>query len=480
MAPYPAFIGVSDTPQSLTSNAERTVNFYYETLPQNAKNRAALYPTPGFAAWTTVTDIGGRELFTENGRTLGVIGVGLYEFFQDGTFSRRGDVLQDSNPAQIVTNGAAGGQALIASGGNGYLLNLTTNSLSQVLTGDCVQIGMLDGYFIAFNPATSKIRLSNLNDGTTWDPTQFAQRSAAADNWKGMIVNQPDVFLIGGVTGDVWYDAGTFPFPLAPRVGLNFKFGLASSFSLKASGPSAMWLSVNRDGAGIVVRSRGYTPQPVSTLPLETAISNYQRTSTITDAEAFVYQQEGHTFYVLSFPNANATWVYDLDENKWAERSYWNPSQNREDLWRPRVHTYAFGMHLTADRVSGIISKMDVQLGTETDGTAIRRLRRAQQSFVEHRQQPVRNVELYLETGIATATGQGSNPLVMWRTSDDGGKTWGSERQIPAGKIGNYKARVRIWRLGMPRDRVNEMVVSDPIPWRLTAAYVNNDVPAEG
>src|SRR4029077_3468271 len=104
--------------------------------------------------------------------------------------------------------------------------NLTTNVLTQVLTAECNQIGMLDEYLLALNQVTGRLRLSNLNDGLTWDPTQFALRSAQPDPWVAMIVSAPDIWLLGVNTGDIWFDAGTSPFPLAARVGLNIPFGI--------------------------------------------------------------------------------------------------------------------------------------------------------------------------------------------------------------------------------------------------------------
>ena len=60
----------------------------------------------------------------------------------------------------------------------------------------------------------------------------------------------------------------------------------------------------------------------------------------------------------------------------------------------------------------------------------------------------------------------------MLRWSDDGGETWGPERWVSAGKIGNYGTRA-IWRrLGRSYDRVYELVVTDPIPWRVIGAYL--------
>jgi len=80
--------------------------------------------------------------------------------------------------------------------------------------------------------------------------------------------------------------------------------------------------------------------------------------------------------------------------------------------------------------------------------------------------------ELDLDPGQGAVTGQGANPQVMMRMSDDGGKTWGIERWRSAGKIGEYGTRVRWDRLGRARRRVFEVVMTDPIAWRLTGAYV--------
>lgn len=478
---YPGFIGVSDKTQSVIANPEETINWYYESQPKGAKNTAALYPTPGFQVWATANAAKpvGRALFTENGRTFGVFGndYGEVSINNIGTpiFTKYGTVSFDANQAQIVTNGSNANQAMVAAGTNGYLHNLATNTLTQELTGECVQVGMLDGYFIAFDPITSTIRISALNDGTVWDPTQFVSRSSAPDNWAAMAVVAPDIWLIGQKTGDIWYDAGTFPFPLAPRTGLSYKFGIIAPFTLKPSGASLFWLSRTEDGAGVVVQTRGYSPTRVSNAAVETAIAAYERDAKITDAEAFVYQQEGHSFYVLHFPSVPQTWVYDIGETKWAKRSYWNASMMRDQLWKARVHTYAFGKHLTADFTSNNICSMSVTIGTEADGSAIRRVRIAPGIFNEHQQIPIRNLEVYLEAGLGLNTGQGSDPQVLFTTSDNGGKTWGNERSISAGRIGDYFHRVRMWRMGVPRDRVNRMVVADPIPWRIVDAYINND-----
>lgn len=476
---YPGFIGSSEVDVP-AADVEDLTNWYYNTLSDSAKNRAALYPTPGFSTWTTVNDQVGRALFSENGHTWGVFGNKAYEFLENTTANILFSLVTDSNPAQIVTNGAVANQVLFASGTNAYYYNINTHANGLVVMGDATMIGMLDGFGIALNPDTSSIRISDLNDFTTWDPTQFAQRTAAPDNWAAMLVNAPDIWLIGQKTGDIWYDAGTFPFPFAPRVGLSYKYGIVAPFTLATNGASVFWLSRNEAGAGIVVRTRGYSPEPISTDSLEIAIAEYERTARITNAEGLIVQWEGHTIYLLHFPSVPQTWGYDIDENRWFKLGAWVPAQNRYDLFRARVHTYSFRKHITGDFNTGRLSIMDVAYGTEADGTVIRRERVAPGIFSEHRRVPIRCLEIYLESGAGTVSGQGVDPQVILQTSDDGGHTWAPQRTASAGQMGQYQRRVRFWGMGLPRDRVYRLVVSDPIAWSIVDAYLNNDGPPGG
>lgn len=472
----PGFIGPSAVSKSSVASCERTRNFYLEPLPKHAKNQAALYPTPGFTPFGTVTAVGARALHEMNGTCLGVLGGSAYSFAATGVGTSIGTVAQDSNQAQIISNGAVGAQFLTASGTHGYCYTPSSGAFTQVLTGDCVMIGMLDGYGIALNPLTSKIRLSALNDLTSWDPTQFAQRGDAADSWVAMVVNIPDVWLIGQQTGVVWYDAGAFPFPFAQRPGATFKYGIVAPWTLKTAGGFVLWLSRNAEGAGIVVQAVGYSPQRVSTPELESEIASFSETYGITDAEAVMFQYQGHTFYALTFPAAGATRVYDVTTGVWVDWGKWNSPMTRYDIWQPRVHCYAFGKHLVGDRTTGTISFLDSTVSTEADGSVIRRERIHPALFNENRMIPVRTLEVVFESGLGTISGAGSDPQVMMASSDDGGKRYLPERKASAGKIGEYPKRVRFWRMGTPRNRTHKIIVSDPIPWRLIDGFINNDV----
>ncbi len=475
---YPAFVGSSYLSQSPITDQESTINWFEETAESpGATAKASLYPAPGFRLFASVSPLGGRAMFAMgsgqtavSGRAFGVIGNTLFELLADGTTTNRGTVAVDGNPATLCTNGDGGFQLFLTSGNNGYCFDLLTNTLTQVLTGAAIQGGELYGYFVAFDAARNQIRISALFDGTTWDPTQFLARSIGSDPWTAMLVTPyGNIFLPGSQTGEFLYNAATFPFPFAPDPSGLIEEGIAATFSLQQAGKSAVWLSTNRNGGYQVQRAAGYTPQRISTHAVEDAIAGYSR---VDDAIGETYEDRGHAFYLLTFPTAGVTHVYDFITSKWHTRGHWIAEQNRYDALRPTFHCFAFNKHLMADRTTGHIYQMDAAFGFDLDGRPMRRVRRAPAVVNQRQRIFFPRFEVLLQAGMGLASGQGSLPIAMVRISNDGGRTWGNERSASAGAIGQYGTRLRFLNTGSGRLRVFELSVSDPVPWRLTDAFL--------
>lgn len=478
MPPYPSFIDGSYPSQSPITDQEETINWLVEiTETQGATAKASLYPVPGFRLFATVNQIGGRAMFAMgtgqtaiSGRSFGVVGPTLYEWFADGTWTNRGTVTVDGSPATICTNGDGGDQLFITSGNNGYCYDLLTNTLTLVLTGAATQGGELYGYFVAFDAVRNQIRISALFDGATWDPTQFLARSIGSDPWTAMLVTPyGNIFLPGSQTGEFLYNAGTFPFPFAPDPSGLIEEGIAATFSLQQAAKSAVWLSTNKNGGYQVQRAAGFSPQRISTHAIEDQIARYTR---VDDALGETYEDRGHAFYLLTFPTAGVTHVYDFITSKWHKRDTWIAEENRSDALRPTFHCFAFGKHLMADRTTGKIYQMDAAFGSDIDGRPLRRVRRAPALVNGRKRIFFPCFEILLQAGVGLASGQGSLPLVLMRKSDDGGITWSNERSATAGAIGAFGTRLRFLKTGSARLRVYEIVCTDPVPWRITDAYL--------
>jgi hypothetical protein len=125
--------------------------------------------------------------------------------------------------------------------------------------------------------------------------------------------------------------------------------------------------------------------------------------------------------------------------------------------------------------ITGFPAELDYSAAVVTftlESLLTRRMRRSAAISDEDRWIFHHEMQVDLETGVGIVSGQGSNPTVMLRWSDDGGETWSNEVHVSAGKMGEYTRRA-IWRrLGRSRDRVYEVVVSDPVAWNLLGAFL--------
>lgn len=487
---FPAFHGGSYEALSPIAMARRSINFYVERITTpGAEFPAAMYPTPGWASFATTAQSPVRATFYQNGRAFAVIGTRFYELFANGTLTERGTVIQAGTaPATITANGEGGGELFITVDGYGYVYDLVGNTLTQIVALDGIADfgGMLDGFFIALDADASEIRISELFDGTTWDGLLFAQRDAAPDLWRSMLVSGSFIWLFGEETSEVWYNAGKAPFPFAVDKSSVIPVGIGAPHSAADLGGQVIWIARSRDGGRQVVRSGGGAPERISTFALETLLDDIARIAgeaAITTAVGEGIQWLGHWCYLLTLPqapNGGLSYLYDLTSGEWTQVGTWNAGAGRFDAWAPLFHLHAFGHHLLGSRTDGTIWRAVKPIPGEptaanglldTNGDPVRRVHRPPSLRVEHQTLFFPRLELLVESGLGV-TGHTDAPQVQLSFSDDA-KTWHSGGQVSAGGQGEYGRRLVWTRLGSGRQRQFEWVFSDAIPWRLLGAYVD-------
>lgn len=483
----PGFIGPAYRSSSPLADPEELINWSVEQVDSPTPTNKFVYnPTPGLESRISVEKTPIRALFQLPASTVSgergffVAGNGLYEFASDYATTLRGTLSGvGANNATISYNGDGGGQLLITSADMADEYDLATNTLTNISGLAAFQGGMLNGYGLALDQLTSTLRLSEPFDLSTWDPTQFAQRSIAPDPWKAMIVLFPRIYLFGSQTTEVWYDAGNFPFPFAPVQGILIQEGIEAPFSLSIADNAIYWLSRNANGTCRILRTAGYRAETVSTKAVEAAITEYATMGRIDDAVAWTYQLDGHLFYLLNFPTAGVTWCYDTGlppEIGWHKRGTWISESAAFIALRPQYHAFVFGKHLVGDREAGTIYEMSNSYGLDVDEREIRRVRRTPLLTAEQQWIFFKQLQVFLESGLGTLSGQGENPLLMLRFSDDGGKTWSNIQNLSCGIQGAYTVRVMWRRLGRSRNRVFELSCTDPVPYRLINAFMDATV----
>lgn len=471
MPAFPGFVGGSYRSQSPWANLSRTVNWYVEKIEDPAAPfPAALYPTPGVGVFKATTVSRGRAMFYQNNRVFCIFGDTLYELFEDTTLTSRGTVSDSLEPATIVSNGDGGGQLGIASNGHFYSYDLTTNALTEVASTGADMCAMLDGFGVFLDRASSTVRATELYDMTAVDPVSYAQRSIAGDRWLSIIATRRELWFLGEQTSEVWYNNEGIPFPFGPHPSGLVQTGIAAPYSVEEVGGSLMWLARTKDGQGEVVMAQGFQVRVVSDHALRWALAQYSR---IDDAIGETYEDQGHTFYVLTFPEADATWVYDLTTGLWSERGTWSSAEGRYLAWQPLLHVFAWGKHLVADLSSTNIYEMSITLPNDANGDPIRRERTAPALFANGKRIKIRRFELHVEPGLGITGSDddtpGVNPEVELLTTDDA-KTWLSCGNRSIGRKGKYDARPVWTRLGASDLKGVRIVVSEPVPYRVVGA----------
>src|SRR6185436_19586265 len=256
------------------------------------------------------------------------------------------------------SNGTAGDQIAISAGGNGYIYDLTADTLTLIADPDFLtpvyMVVFIDGYFVWLVALTRKFFWSALEEGLVYDPLDVAEVSRTADNLVFMAQSHRQLWLVGQQTADVWADIGSGAI-FAPATGGFIEQGAVAPFGVANVDNTLMWLGANAKGHGIVYRADGYTPKRISDASVEYRLSKADR---LDSAIAWSYQDNGKEFYILYVPGMagtgfDTTFVYDVTTGVWHERALWvGPGLADTDFVSHlgRNHCFAFGEHFVGDR----------------------------------------------------------------------------------------------------------------------------------
>jgi len=364
-------------------------------------------------------------------------------------------------------------------------------------------VDIIDNYFVYNNPTTQQWGASDLLSPIS-SSVSYALKDGAPDDLVALIVDHREVYLMGEISSEVWTDVGAVPFPFQRIPGTSTQHGIAAPFSLSRLGNSFAYVSRNNRGQAQIMQMNGYLPSRISNHAVEATLANQK----VDDAIAWTYQLEGHEVYVVSFPTLNLTWAYDIASGMWHKWLY-TASDNSYQRHRGNCCANFQGLVLIGDYENGKIYELSRTTYTD-DGQNTRRLRRAPHLVSDFQRQYFDELQIQFQPGVGQSGlsyntyiapiapnpdpyyiypdaqlviapleifvigGGGSgggvvinttttNPQAMLRWSNDGGSTWSKEYWVPIGAVGRYKNRA-IWRrLGMARDRVFEVSITDPV-----------------
>jgi hypothetical protein len=495
-------LGSAYTARSVNAADNRMINLFPEIIPEGGHTPAFLNRAPGLKLEVTVGTGPVRGLWTFGGYAYVASGNTLYKLDSEYNITTLGTLANDG-PVSMTDDGT---YLAVACNGPTFYYNSVTDVFGQITDVDfpgALTISYLGGYFVFIEPNSQKVWTAELLDPTSVDPLSFASAEGSPDGLVSSITDHSEVWLFGTNSVEVWYNAGTADFPLQRIQGAFNEIGCAATYSVAKLDNGLFWLGADARGRGIVYRANGYTGTRISTHAVEWQIQQY---GDISDAIAYTYQQDGHAFYVLTFPTADRTWVYDVATQAWHERA----SFTNGDFGRHRSNCQmAFNSEIiVGDYQNGNLYSFDLEV--YADGPRVQKWlrswralptgtnnlnRTAQHSLQLDAESGVGAVgvtevpgHIYLtpltigdlgiedEIVIVNSIDLYVEPQVMLRWSDDGGHTWSNEHWQSMGTQGGYGTRVFWRRLGMTlklRDRVYEISGTDPVKIAIMGAELH-------
>jgi hypothetical protein len=484
------FVGGSNTMPDPYQDRQRSFNYYPEISDDpRSKTPIALLGCPGLNSILDFTVMTSGAVLSVTGGCRGVWvlpgGTDALWVFGSSMFLTRmlvpatqtsiaqfgkyylGPMLTNSGPVCIRDNGP-GGKAVIVDGSTTlYIYDIATSAVVSYSDGGTAYLGasrcaFIDGWLI-FNKPNSQTFFTNASVPytTTFSASFFALKDSSSDNLITIMENNRELWLIGERTSEVWYDAGGANFAFSRVPGVSPQVGCSAAQSIARMGPSLVWLGKSERGENVVVKTEQYSYSTISTRAVEAAITSYPQ---ISDATGFAYEEEGHLFYVLTFPTADKTWVYDATTEMWHERGSFRTSDSSFHQFKGSAFANYQNVRMVGDFQSPIGYQMSRQFYVDGSSPLVS-IRRAPHLWSKENRKRLFHGGLQIEfaPGVGLQTGQGSNPQAMLRWSDDGGTTFGSEHWTSIGAAGDYKNRAYWRRLGRARDRVYEMSISDPV-----------------
>ena len=355
--------------RSLIASAQRCVNCFPEANPADSEFPTTHYPRPGKIKVATAPVSGWRALYTaSNGDLYGAVYNKFYRIVPDYTVTPAvytfiemanlatlsGSVSMQDNSAELV---------IVDGSTTGFVVELSSRVLTQIVDPAFYgsdRVDVLDDFLLFNQPGTRQFYVSGAL-AVTFDPLDIAAKNGAPDKTVGVAVVNRTIFVFGQWTTEVWYNSGDAAFVFARYPGAFIQHGCVSAASIATIDTSAYWLSSDKGGATMVLRTSDMLALRISTHALENEIKSYSR---VDDAQGFCYQDDGHTFYQLNFPTAQKTWCFDLATQQWHERAW---LEKDGTFTRDRAACFARwnGRQLVGDYATGDLYEMTTEADTD-------------------------------------------------------------------------------------------------------------------
>lgn len=474
-------LGQPYTGRSIIASAQRSVNLYAEknTDPQ-APTPYTYYPFPGCELFSTPLNPGICRCTyrTSKGTAYAVVGPTVYLVQSNGNMLFVGNIPDRASQVYMADNGLA---VVLVDGVSGWAIDMATNNFGAIIDPSFYGadfVVFLDTFFVFNRPATNQFYISLsmvdftlLTAGVSFDPLDIAAKAGSADPIASIATAHKELWLIGQLTTEVWVGTGAADFYFQIVQGAYIEHGCIAPYSTAGQDILVFFLMQDKYGKNIIVKAGGYETIEISTPYLVSQFNNY---ITTVDAIGMCFQIEDHAYYLLQFPTANITWLYDLTTGFWCELGKWNIATDLYDRYRANCCMFAFGFNIIGDYATGKLYKLNPNLFI--DGGDVTKWLRTFPHLIgpDYERVVYKSCSLNMECGTAIQVNANDpEPVVKLSWSDDKGKSFGFPIEQSLGALGEYLTDPQWNRLGYARDRVFKVEWSGNVDTALNGAFVD-------
>lgn len=456
------FFSTGQQSKSRTVSAQRHLNLYAE--PSDDKAQIVFYGTPGTTLRKTFGDTPIRGWLAIGDLYYLVHRGTLYSVNNAGTATSLGTLDTVSGRVDMSYNGTT---ILITTGTSGYRYTIGTATFAIVSDADfpdaAKTCAWMAGQFVVDQGSGDVFQTSP--DGINWDALDFATAESNPDGLVRIFADNGEIILFGENTTEYWGTIGEADFTFAAIKGATQEFGLAARWSVCKFNSGIAAVMKGTGGEVQVMFIQGYVPKPIS-LPIDSIINGY---TTVSDATAYSYLLGGHPMLQVNFPSAGASWLFDALTGMWSPLEYGLAGARH----RGEMSLDYLNKTIIADYSNGDIYNLEPDVYTD-NGVAIAREIVTRHIFKGNRRERIDQVYVDMEVGVGTTSGAGVNPQVMLQISKNNGATWGAELWREIGVLGAYLQRVVWRRLGIARDWLFKLRVTDPVRVVFTFGDLND------
>lgn len=444
-------------------NRQECINLYPVMDQTGNKSPKSLMPTPGlkpFVDFGTAEEV--RGIQSMKGVIFAVVGNKFYRI--DGV-----------TPVELATIGTSTGPVFMEDNGDseqiaicdGLRLYVWSDG-SLVDRREAETMTYQSRYLIITERNKDIIRWSSAGgDFLVWDELDFIAADALPDAVVRVLSDNNNLWVFGvKSTEPFYYTPGGDPIfqPISNAVS---DVGIGAMHSAVVIDNTVFWL----DDTYRVRHAQGYNPTIISTDAITERIEAMPRYD---DAIGMTYSSSGHEFYVLTFPTANATFVYDIATGAWHQWSSGTSWKDGGDAFRHKANCIINdkGSEIVGDYSSGKLYKLDYTYSFDGEDQ-IKRMRAAKTvqqtsgNFMFFTQ-----VELECRTGVGLNDGDFKDPKALCQWSNDNGQTFKTGKYQSLGKIGEWLHRVKWFIQGRSRSRIYRWTITDPVQVEILGAWV--------